>query len=135
MINSKGGAKLLSNSIKQRLKILETLQEKSNRQYLLVPNIKFMTEPNGDVFKIVPNDTYKLNNMEMFKNIKDVDKLEFKTEQECQEWIDANKDLIDLPEFYNDKYKNKIFAQCIKVVDNSYLEHFMYEYNRQSKGG
>lgn len=117
---------MFSNSIKQRLKILEMLYDKTGNN---IPNpiINFETEPNGDVYKISKSD------LQYFKNIKDADKLEFK-EQECQEWIDSNIDAIDLPSYYNSN--QKIYAFLVKIVDNSHLEHFMYECNRQdSKGG
>ena len=118
---------MFSNSIKQRLKILEMLTDKESIN-LPIPYIFFFTEPNGDTFKIRDTD------LKYCKNIKDADKLEFKTEQECQEWIDSNIDLIELPSFYDSK-KDKLKAINIKVVDNSHLDQFMYEYNRQSKGG
>jgi hypothetical protein len=110
---------MFSNSIKQRLKILEML---SNKQYNSIPNpiVFFTTEPNQDIYKIRDTD------LQYFKNIKDADKLEFRTEQECQEWLNDIADLLDV----------KIHYQMLKIVDNSHLEHFMYECNRQdSKGG
>lgn len=130
MINSKGGAKLLSNSIKQRLKILEIL---SNKDTPNIPNplIYFDTEPNGDIYKISNSFT----DSDYFINIKDADKLRFKDYQECQEWIDSNIDLFNLPTIYECK-RDKLKPFLIKIVDNSHLESVMYSENRQdSKGG
>lgn len=120
---------MFSNGIKQRLKILEMLSDKNSNN---IPNpiIYFDTEPNQDIYKI----SDFANNKDYFKNIKDYDKLTFKTEQECQEWIDSNIDAIDLPSYYTNKHK--IQAILLKIVDNSHLEKFLYQYNKQdSKGG
>lgn len=130
MINSKGGAKLLSNSIKQRLKILEILSNK-NTPNIPNPLVYFDTEPNGDIYKI----SSSFIDSDYFINIKDADKLRFKDYQECQEWIDSNIDLFNLPTHYDYK-RHKLKPFLIKIVDNSHLESVMYSENRQdSKGG
>lgn len=116
---------MFSNGIKQRLKMLEMLYNKTGN-YIPNPIIYFDTEPNQDIYKISDLN----NNKDYFKNIKDFDKLTFKNEQECQEWIDSNIDLIELPSYYNSKHKLKAFL--LKIVDNSHLEKVMYDAN---KGG
>lgn len=116
---------MFSNSIKQRLKMLEMLYNKTGN-YIPNPIIYFDTEPNQDIYKISDLN----NNKDYFKNIKDFDKLTFKNEQECQEWIDSNIDLIELPCYYNSKHKLKAFL--LKIVDNSHLAKVMYDAN---KGG
>ena len=117
---------MFNNSIKQRLKVLEILNNK-DKQHHLRPIILFITEPNKDIFKL---DMQLHNNKDYFINIKDADKLEFKTEQECKEWLDTNRDLINLPNDYTDNDRLKMRPMLIKIVDNSHLERFMYECNR-----
>lgn len=114
---------MFSNNIKQRLKILEILSNKDSKS-AINPIIYFDTEPNQEIYKISDAD------LKYCKNIKDADKLTFTNEQECQEWIDNNIELIDLPSFYESK-RSKLKAFLINIVDNSYLEQFMYD----NKGG
>ena len=117
---------MYSLNIKQRLKGLESIKDK-DKMYYPTPNILFITEPNKDTFKL---DMQLHNNKDYFINIKDADKLEFKTEQECKEWLDTNRDLINLPNDYTDNDRLKMRPMLIKIVDNSHLERFMYECNR-----
>lgn len=119
----KGGIKV--SNIKQRLLALEKLS-KQDGKYMLNPIIYFETQPNGDIYKIRDSD------LEYCKNIKNADKLEFKNEQECKEWLDNNIDLLDIPSIY-DSARNKVrfHYQMLKIVDNSHLEKVLYEYNRQ----
>ena len=120
---------MIKDSIKQRLKTIEQAI-KQNEPLKPHLNYYFQTDPNQDIYKI----SDFANNKDYFKNIKDYDKLTFKTEQECQEWIDSNIDAIDLPSYYTNKHK--IQAILLKIVDNSHLEKFLYQYNKQdSKGG
>jgi hypothetical protein len=120
---------MLNNSIKQRLKILEQIV-KQNEPYKPRLHYYFETAPNEHIYKIPKRD------LDYFENIKDADKLEFNNEQECKDFLDTNADKIKLSSGYteNDVHKAKILL--IRVVDNSHLERFMYECNRQDfKGG
>lgn len=113
------------SNIKQRLLALEKLS-KQDGKYMLNPIIYFETQPNGDIYKIRDSD------LRYCKNIKNADKLEFKNEQECKEWLDNNIDLLDIPSIY-DSARNKVrfHYQMLKIVDNSHLERVLYECNRQ----
>ena len=117
---------MYSLNIKQRLKVLESIKDK-DKMYYPRPNILFITEPNKDKFKL---DMQLHNDKDYFINIKDADKLEFNNEQECKEWLDANRDLINLPSFYTERDRQQMHTQLIKIVDNSHLEHVLYDANR-----
>lgn len=114
---------MIKDSIKQRLKTIEQAI-KQNEPLKPHLNYYFMTEPNKDVYKIRDTD------LELFKEIKDADKLEFRTEQECREFLNDNADKIKLYTGYTEEDIYKANIQMLKIVDNSHLERFMYECNR-----
>lgn len=118
---------MFSLNIKQRLKMLETITNQDTNHSTPIL-IDFITEPNEDIYKL---DTSQ--DQELFINIADADKLEFKSEQECIEWLDANRQLINLPNNYTDKDRAKIKPMVFKITDNSHLERVMYEHRNDKE--
>lgn len=119
---------MIQDSIKQRLK---TIEQVIKLHEPLKPHLNyyFQTDPNQEIYKIPTKD------LEYFSDIKDADKLEFKTEQECREFLNDNADKIKLLNGYTEQDVYKANIQMLKIVDNSHLESVLYECNRQDIKG